>query len=148
MTARRPPVRGPWVYTYRVDPDGWAVVEEGLDGPTWVPLLAIRVLPAGADRDALQARDARHGVHWVPGERGYTQAVASQNGPCVLSTFDTLERLERGRVRITTDRAAINRWRVELVEAGVIATPKASELRRRNRKAARPKRRRRAHVES
>ena len=145
----------PFIYAHCRGWGNWAPETEGLDAPTWLPILqpipyepgtsGMVAMPKGGQpadvyTDAL-AQFRRRGFTVIDRNLGvggvfdYLKQVACRH-PITgtmdllhLDQFETpLPRRGNKALKMVRDRAAWNRWRLALVEAGVIAPPIGGEL--------------------
>lgn len=137
----------PWVYTHA--PGEWDVATEGLDGPTWLPVLGRRPLQPGANLvgtpkngqpfersyQLAKNRDEERGIVWLANSvHDYLREVDARHpvtrteGILFLSRFNQVRILPGNRCKILTDVAEMNRWRLSLVQQGYLAPPDPIEV--------------------
>jgi hypothetical protein len=132
-------------------PSAWQVEHEGLEEPTWIPLLAQQVIlpgcnlhrtlrrgePPSAAYDAAVLRNTRRGAvfldverHRAPDGGRYLREApcrdprSGREGVYYLDAFTKpLDAIPGRRLRFVRDRAASNRWCLSLVEPGVLSAP-------------------------
>lgn len=147
----------------------WQVESVGLEGPTWLPYLSRHVIlpgcnlnrtirkgePATAAYDTAVLRNVRKGATYLDVERHLLQDGGKylKEAPCrdprtgregvyYLDGFTVPRDAIPGRkLRFKFDRGASNRWRLHLVESGVIRAPSQQiledELNRKRRRLSR-----------
>lgn len=152
------PGNSPFFLVHYTDVGGsWEVVEEGMDAPTFVPVLqpypirpgaaGVRTVSADEPRSRMYARplaklqeqgavvlpldftvDAAHLPAGVA-SGPYLRETDAQGGPFYHTAWDTPRKAVRGNTAtVDCDRAAYNRWRAALVTSGVIPEPRAAIL--------------------
>jgi hypothetical protein len=138
-------------------PQNWNVESEGLEVPTWLPTFSRHVILPGcnlnrtlrrgerpeAAYDAAVLVNTRRGATYLDPElhRLSSGGKYLREAPCrdprsgregvyYLDAWSTpLDALPGRRLRFRLDRAAFNRYRLEVVEQGVIRPPSAEVLR-------------------
>ena len=152
------PGNSPFFLVHYVDVGGsWEVVEEGMDAPTFVPVLqpfpirpgaaGVRTVSADEPRSRMYARPLAKlqeqgavvlpldfhvdGAHLPAGVAAgpYLRETDAQGGAFYHTAWDTPRKAIRGNAAtVDCDRAAYNRWRAALVTSGIIPEPRQAVL--------------------
>lgn len=120
--------RGPFILMHH--PNNWEVRVEGLDAPTWLPVLKQISISPGAGGVELEGNRVMHqnmvakriasGWVQIPEQPPYRREIKVARGIYNADAFERLEVYSDGGYELTYDHAAHNRWRLHLVESGVI----------------------------
>jgi len=152
------PGNSPFFLVHYADVGGsWEVAEEGLDAPTFLPVLqpypirpgaaGVRTVSADEPRSRMYARplaklqeqgavvlpldfhvDAAHLPAGVAAGP-YLRETDAQGGPFYHTAWDTPRKAVRGNTAtVDCDRAAYNRWRAALVTSGIVPEPRGAIL--------------------